>query len=158
MEFHVCILSTMTPEMTAANFKLYDIEYDYKPGCIQKIRWPRTSEISITLWLVHQHPVSDELLKFLLPYVDVSIVWYHDHQALSCLKVKNGVKLISRISNIWLASTQVPKLRAIHRSRVEKCYDSNGFLRPHCIDFTLEKNIEEILRSELKVQKKLYRF
>lgn len=158
MEFHVCILSTMTPEMTAANFKLYDIVYDYKPGCIQKIRWPRTSEIAITLWLAHQHPVSDELLKFLLPYVDVSMVWYHDHQALSCLKVKNGVKLISQASNIWLASTQVPKLRNIHHSRVEKCFDKNGFLRPHCKDFTIEKNIEEILRSELKVQKNLYRF
>jgi len=149
----------MTPEMTAANFKLYDIEYEYKSGCIQKIRWPRTSEISITLWLVHQHPVSDELLKFLLPFVDVSIVWYHDHSSLSCLKVKNGVKLITLpSSNVWLSATQIPKLHRIHRSRVEKCYDKNGFLRPHCKDYTLEKNIEEILKSELKVQKNLYSF
>jgi hypothetical protein len=159
MEFHICILSTMTPELTAANLRSFDIDFQLVPGSIQKIRWPRAFDISITLWVCHQHPVSDELIGSLLPYMDVATVWYHDHSSMSCLKVRSAVALLERsISNIWLMATRMPLVRLVHQSRVEKCYDNNGFLRPCCKDYTLEKGIEEILRSELKVQKSLYRF
>ena len=149
----------MTPELTAANLKPFDIELQLVPGSIQKIRWPRALEISITLWVCHQHPVSDELLGSLLPFMDVSTVWYHDHSSLSCLKVRSAVGLLERfVSNIWLMSTRMHILRVIHRSRIQKCYDKNGFLRPCCKDYTIDATIEEILRSELSVQKRLYRF
>ena len=159
MEFHICVLSTMSLQSTASNFKNYDIEYQLVSDTIQKIRWPRANDISITLWVCHQSPVSNELLTFLLPYMDVATVWYHDHSSLSCLKVKSAVRLLEKhLSNIWLVPTRVPRLQTIHKSRIEKCYDKNGFLRPLCRGYTLDVAIEEILRSELKVQKRLYRF
>lgn len=152
-------MSTMTPEFTAANLRQFDLDFQLVPGSIQKIRWPRAFDISITLWVCHQHPVSDELLVSLLPYMDVATVWYHDHSSMSCLKVRSAVSLLERsISNIWLMATRMPLVHIVHQSRIEKCYDNNGFLRPCCKDYTMEKGIEEILRSELKVQKSLYRF
>lgn len=147
----------MSMQSTASNFRLYDLEYQVVSDTIQKIRWPRANDIAITLWVCHQSPVSNELLKFLLPYMDVATVWYHDHSSLSCLKVKAGIQLLEKfISNIWLVPTRTPRLQTVHQSRIEKCYDKNGFLRPICQGYTLEGAIEEILRSELKVQKRLY--
>lgn len=159
MEFHICILSTMSAEMTQANFRLFDIECEFSPGSIQKIRWPRAMDISITLWVAHCNPVSAFLLENLLPFMDVCVCWYHDHSAISCLKVRNAVSTLNgNGNNVWLMASQVPRLRDTHKSRVKKMYDDNGFLRPRCKDYTLDKQIEEILRSELKVQKRLYSF
>ena len=132
MEFHIFILSTMSLEMTQANLKIYGIP------C--------------------QHPVSQHLSQSLLPFMDANVVWYHDNAALSCVKVREAVSSLEEIvDNIWLMATVVPVVRVVHESRIELCYDMNGFVRPYTCG-TLKNSIEKILKSELMVQKSLYLF
>tara|TARA_B110000285_G_C15050328_1_gene576598 strand:+ start:458 stop:934 length:477 start_codon:yes stop_codon:yes gene_type:complete len=154
MEFHIFILSTMSLEMTQANLKIYGIPFELVAGSIQKVKWPENT----TLWIACQHPVSQHLSQSLLPFMDANVVWYHDNAALSCVKVREAVSSLEEIvDNIWLMATVVPVVRVVHESRIELCYDMNGFVRPYTCG-TLKNSIEKILKSELMVQKSLYLF
>jgi len=148
----------MSMEMTKANLKVYGIPFELETGSIQKLKWPKSKEIAITLWVACQHPVSDHLQPSLLPFMDVCVVWYHDNAALSCVKVRQAVTTMEpMVDTIWLMATTVPVVRVVHKSRIEVCYDLHGFVRPQTSG-TLENSIVKILKSELKVQKSLYSF
>lgn len=158
MEFHIFVLSTMSVEMTQANLNKYNKTFILDDSIIQKFNWERDGEISVCLWVISQHPASMELSKNLMQFMDACCVWYHDKSALSCVKVREGVNFIEKHNdNIWLMSTTIPSIRISHKSRIERCFDSNGFERPYLYT-TLDTSIEKILETELKVQKNLYSF
>ena len=158
MEFNIFVLSTMTPEMTAANFRKYDLESSSVPAAIQKIHWPRDLAINVKLWCAHQHPVSKELFPALLPFMDACVVLYHDHSPLSCLKVSGAIKQVSaHIDSIWLVAQTTPHHHPKYASKIQKSYNRHGFLRP-CLTTTLDKSIEIILRTETQNKNSLYSF
>lgn len=159
MDFNIFVLSTMTSEMTSANFRKYDLDYScIFSGGIQKIHWPRKLTINVKLWCAEQHPVSAELMPSLLPFMDACIIWYHDHSPLSCLKVSNAVSEVTRYTdNIWLLGTTTPVIHQKHASRIQKSYNRYGFLRP-CLTKPLDKSLEIILKNELTLKNSLYSF
>jgi len=140
----------MSMESVRANLKLHGIDYKIISGSVQRFQWPKTRNMVVNIWVACQHPLSEELCGSLLPFMDVCVCWYHDHQALSCVKVRAALIFLEKYKdNIWLMSTTLPKVRIVHRSRVEKSYDRNGFLR-QCLVDTMEKSIDIILRSLLQ--------
>jgi len=158
MDFNIFVLSTMSAEMTGQNFGQYDLDYSLVPGSIQKILWPRKLQINVKLWCANQHPVVTELSKELLPFMDAAVVLYHDQHALSCLKVASAIKqLESYIDSIWLVGTIFPTQTDKHRSRIQRCYNRHGFLRP-CLTNSLDKSIEILLKTELSQKNSLYSF
>jgi hypothetical protein len=148
----------MSAEMTNQNFGQYDLNYSLVAGSIQKILWPRKLQINVKLWCANPHPVVTELSKELLPFMDAAIVLYHDQHALSCLKVAAVVKqLETHLDSIWLVGTIFPIQTEKHRSRIQRCYNRHGFLRP-CLTNSLENSIEILLKTELSLKNSLYSF
>ena len=158
MEFHIFIMSTMSVEMTQANLNKYNIDFKLDNSIIQTANWSRKGDIRVKLWIACQHPLSLELSKTLLQFMDVCCVWYHDKSALSCIKVRNGGRQHENIhDNIWLLATSVPRVRISHESKIERCYNQCGFERPF-LYHPLDKSIEKIIETELTTQQKLYSF
>ena len=92
----------MSPESTAANLSIVDIPFDKTKGTIQRFRLNRkkSSAISVSLWVGCQHPLTNILLESTLPYMDACICLYHDNDPLSCLRVRNAVKLMEKFSEM----------------------------------------------------------
>ena len=161
MEVHVFILSTMSREMTAAYFKRYNVPFDPSNVTVQRYRWRRRTAkeaLSVSLWLACQHPVVDALASSIVPYMDTSVCLYHDHNAMSCVRVRNAMATLQRhTDSIWLMSTTMPRLRIQHASRIKKCYNRDGFERP-LLTGPLHENIEEMIRVDLNVCKYLDSF
>ena len=158
MDIQIFILSTMSPESTAANLNLVDISFDKTKGTIQRFRLNRkkSSAISVSLWIGCQHPLTNILLESTLPYMDACICLYHDNDPLSCLRVRNAVKIMEKFSdNIWLMVTNKPVLRIRHESKIRKFFDRNGFLRPLLMENNIQESIEKILDVDLNVNKYL---
>jgi hypothetical protein len=145
----------MSLEDTRKRCLEYDLNFQCDAVSIQKLNWPRRMSINVNLWITVVHPVSYALLKDILPYMDASVVWYHDHCVKSCLKVAGAVACIENtVDNIWLVGDTI---RGVHASRIKKTYNRNGFERP-CLLKPLGKSIEIILRSQLELNSKLYSF
>ena len=88
--------------------------------------------------------------------MDACICLYHDNDPLSCLRVRNAVKLMEKFSdNIWLMVTNKPVLRIRHESKIRKFFDRNGFLRPLLMENNIQESIEKILDVDLNVNKYL---
>ena len=148
----------MSPESTAANLNLINIPFDNAKGTIQRFRLNRkkSSAIAVSLWIGCQHPLTNILLESTLPYMDTCICLYHDNDPLSCLRVRNAIKLMeSYCDNIWLMVTNKPVLRIRHESKIRKFFDRNGFLRPLLAGANIQENIEKILDVDLNVNKYL---
>ena len=148
----------MSPESTAANLSIVDIPFDKTKGTIQRFRLNRkkSSAISVSLWVGCQHPLTNILLESTLPYMDACICLYHDNDPLSCLRVRNAVKLMEKFSdNIWLMVTNKPVLRIRHETKIRKFFDRNGFLRPLLMENNIQESIEKILDVDLNVNKYL---
>jgi len=148
----------MSIEMTQANLKKYNITMAKDDSIIHHHSWSRDGDIKVKLWIACQHPLTMEMSSSLLPFMDACCIWYHDKSALSCIKVREGIRCLSSTNdNIWLMATSVPFVRIKHLSRIERCYDSNGFERPFLYS-SLDNSIEKILETEISLQKKLYSF
>ena len=147
----------MSPEMTSAVMQAVHIDFNIESG-IQRFRWkrPTSAGIAVSVWIACQGPLVNELLKSTVPYMDACLCLYHDHDALSCLKVRKAISLLESLNDaIWLMSTGIPKQRIRHESRIKKFYNKDGFERP-LLTGTLTENIEQLLKIDLKVLKKLY--
>lgn len=153
MEIHICILSTMTPLATAAYLKTSDLEFQSDYPSVQRFRITRPSSLVVSLWVVCQHPLTNEMLNCTIPYMDACICLYHDHSPVSCLRVRKAMSLLQPLSDaIWLMSTTIPRSRLTHESKIKKFYDKNGFERK-LLTGTLEENIEELIDVDLKILK-----
>lgn len=156
MEVHILLLSTMTPEDTASNLKLHDISCDVCEGTIHKTRWVRQDRpITVSLWVACVHPVVEHLGSSFVPHMDACVCWYHDHDGLSCIKVKATMQFLQRLhDNVRLMATTLPEKYPKHHSRIRKHYDSHGFEIQRLVS-SLDVNIEEILKVHLNIQKNL---
>lgn len=156
MEVHIWLLSTMTPEETAANLQPYDITFDVHDGTVQKFRWAREDRpVSVSLWVACMHPLVTHLAPSFAPHMDACACWYHDHDGLSCLKVQAAMTLLQSLhDNVRLMATTLPEKQQKHHSRIRRHYDAHGFEIPRLVS-NLEDNIEEILRVHLDIQKNL---
>lgn len=156
MEIHVLLLSTMTPEDTRINLDMYGIAFDSQPATIQKFKWVRDERpITVSLWVACQHPIVDHLAPSFMPHMDACVCWYHDHDGLSCVNVKNGIGLLQTLhQNIWMMATTYPEKQPQHKSQVKHYYNEHGFELRRLTN-TLDANIEEILRVHLDIQKNL---
>ena len=153
MEVHLFFFSTMTPRATAAYLKTADLEFDAQWPSVQRFRWNRPSSLSISIWVACQHPLANELLDCIIPYMDASICLYHDHSPVSCLRVRKAMSLLEPLTDaIWLMSTTVPRSRVAHKSRIKKFYDKNGFERT-LLRGGLTENLEKLIDVDLKVLK-----
>ena len=153
MEVHICIFSTMTPLATAACLKTADIEFEAELPSYQRFRWTRPSSLAVSIWVVCQCPLSNELLNCTIPYMDACICLYHDHSPVSCLRVRKAMSLLEPLTDaIWLMSTTVPRSRLTHKSQIKKFYDKNGFERT-LLRGTLKDNIEKLIDVDLKILK-----
>ena len=155
MEVHIMLLSTMNTEMTREFLSRYDLEFDVTPGTICKLHWPVERSVSVSLWVACQHPVVEHLGGSFMPHMDACVCLYHDHDGLSCVRVESGMKLIQRYhANVWMMATTLPAVIKQHSSRVRRYYNDNGFEITRLTN-ALDKNIEEILKLHLMVQKTL---
>ena len=161
MDVHIFILSTMTPEMTCAFFESHNVAIDVSES-IHRHRWKRVGAMqggkTCTLWITHMTPLICELLSSTLPYMDATICLYHDHDALSCVKIRNAEHQLSmHHDNIWLLPTCIPAVSKKHHSRIKKFYNKDGFERPQ-LRLGLESSIEEILLIDFTGYKNLNGF
>lgn len=156
MEVHIFLLSTMSAEDTAANLQPYGITFDTQEGTIQKFKFPIEGQpISVSLWVARLHPLLEHLSTSFVPHMDAVACWYHDHDGISCLQVKQAMELLQKIhSNVRLMATTTPVKNHGHASRIRRYYNENGFPIDRFTE-TLDKNIEEILRVHLDIQKSL---
>lgn len=155
MEVQIFLLSTMSGAMTAAYLKASGITFDgTAETTVQRARWKRPSGCaSVSLWIACQHPVVDALAAELVPYMDASICLWHDHDALSCVRVRNAMNTLERFTReIWLQSTDRPRVTIQHKSRIRKFYTAHGFERPHRMG-CLSETIEDILKVDLNIFK-----
>lgn len=150
------LLSTMTPEDTAANLKPYDLPFDIQEGTIQKFKWVREDRpVSVSLWVACLHPLFDHLAPSCVPHMDAVVCWYHDHDGISCLQVKRAMGLLQELhSNVRIMATTSPHKLEKHASRIRRYYNEHGF-EIERLHATLDMNIEEILRVHLDIQKNL---
>lgn len=158
MEVHVFILSTMSLETTTAYFKAQHLEYEAKDS-IQRFQWKRQSNagISVTIWIACQSPLINELVASTLTHMDACICLYHDHDALSCLKVRKGMGILALYNeNIFPMMTTSPQLVHKHNSRVQKFYNKDGFER-ELLGPSLRHTIEKILKNNLNTLNSLRR-
>jgi len=147
------LLSTMTTDMTRAFLSCYDLDFDVTPGTINKLHWPVERSVSVSLWVACQHPVVEHLGGSFMPHMDACVCLYHDHDGLSCVRVESGMKLIQQYhANVWMMATTLPAVSKQHSSRVRRYYNDNGFEITRLTN-ALDKNIEEILKLHLMVQK-----
>lgn len=154
MEVHVCLWSTMSPKMTRANLLLYGVDFnEVENGCVQRFRWARSGPISVSLWVTCQHPLVSSLASSLLPYMDTCVCWYHDSDALSCVRVEAAMELLQKYgSDTCLMATVVPRLAHAHKSKIRKYYDDMGFERRR-LTCDLNENIEMLVKRHLKYKK-----
>jgi len=151
----------MTPEMIKANLVGLSPAFEFNTSSsIQKFIFPRDGVTKMTIWIACQDAIVHELLPAILPYMDAAVCWYHDHSALSCLKVRNAVSTLEQYTDmIWLMNTVIPKLRMKHYSKIKKMYNKHGFQRELLTD-TLSLNFEHILHHlqySLQIQKHVNR-
>lgn len=158
MDFNIFVLSTMSLEDTRKRCLDHNLNF-IESISVQKLTWPRRMSINVKLWITVVHPVSYALLKDVLPYMDATIVWYHDHCVKSCLKVSGAINCLQKtVDNIWLVAHASWLTRdRTHASKIKKTYNRNGFERP-CLFKPLDKSIEIILKSQLELNSKLYSF
>ena len=156
MEVHIFLLSTMNAADTAVNLESLSITFDCQEGTIQKFKCPCThSPVSISLWVACMHPLVEHLAASVVPHMDAVVCWYHDHDGLSCLQVEQAMGLLQPLhNNVRLMATTAPPKREVHHSRIRKYYDEHGFAIERLTE-TMDKNIEEILRVHLDIQKNL---
>tara|TARA_B100000683_G_scaffold218506_1_gene214785 strand:- start:267 stop:740 length:474 start_codon:yes stop_codon:yes gene_type:complete len=156
MDVQIFVLSTMSPELTHTYFRTSHIDIDIDTPTIQRVRWPRADgALSVSLWVASQHPIVDNLAAMLLPYMDACVCLYHDHSAMSCIRVRKAMDTLQKFSDeIWLQSTVTPPIRMRHESRIRKFYTKHGFERPQR-NGKLKDTIEEILRVDLNIFKYL---
>lgn len=150
MELHVFILSTMSPDTTSAYFNAQHLEYA-PTDSIQRFQWKRQNRagISVTIWIACQSPLMNDLIASTLTHMDVCICLYHDHDALSCIKVRKAMGLLELYNeNIFPMMTTSPQLLHKHTSRVQKFYNKDGFVR-ELLGPTLKNTIEKILKMNL---------
>jgi len=153
MEVHICIFSTMTPTATTACLKGAQLDFDASLPSFQRFRWTRPSSLAVSVWVVCQHPLTNELLNSTIPYMDACICLYHDHSPVSCLRVRKAMSLLAPLTDaLWLMSTTVPSSRLAHKSKIKKFYDTNGFERT-VLRGTLRENIEQLINVDLKILK-----
>ena len=121
MDVQIFVLSTMSPELTHAYFQSTHLDINIETPSIQRIRWPRSDgALSVSLWVANQHPVVENLAGMLLPYMDACICLYHDHSAMSCVRVRKAMDILQKYSDeIWLQSTVTPPIRMRHESRIK---------------------------------------
>lgn len=158
MEVHVFILSTMSPETTSIYLNAQHLEYEYTDS-IQRFQWKRQNNagISVTVWVACQSPLINELIENTLTHMDACICLYHDHDALSCLKMRKAMQRLEMYNeNIFPMMTTTPQLLNKHKSRVQKFYNKDGFERERFTG-TLTNTIERLLRTNLDVFKSLRR-
>lgn len=121
MNEHIFIISTMNPELTSQVFSnLLNISLDYS---IQKFEYE-----SKQVWIACMSPILQCMAENIIQYTDKCVILYHTNNVMSCLRVKNTIKFISRYNNnIEIAAVSLPVLPSI-KSLVKKQYDQNGFL------------------------------
>ena len=156
MEVHVLILSTMSSMMTIAFLKYNNIDIVVDKD-IQRFNWTRSKlhQRKLTIWIACHTPLTNELLSSLVPYMDAVVCLYHDHDALSCLKMRAAMESVSRFHDvIYPMMTAVPRLHRRHQSRIQKFYNKNGFERER-LTGALHEAVERILKLDLNIVKTL---
>lgn len=156
MEVHILLLSTMTPQDTAANLAPHEITFDTRDGTIQKFRWVRQDRpVTVSLWVACVHPLVEHLGASFIPHMDACVCWYHDHDGLSCIKVNTSMTFLQGLhDNVRLMATTLPNKHDKHHSRIRRHYNAHGFEIQRLVS-SLETNIEEILKVHLDIQKNL---
>lgn len=156
MDIHILILSTMSPRITQQNLECYGFTFKIDDS-IQKFRWtpPEKNGISVCLWVSTMHPLCTTLSSSLIPYMDACILWYHDHDIMSCIRVEGGMALLeNNTKNISLMATTKPVLSKRHKSTVKRYYDEHGFERQRFTGL-LYKNLLVIIEKYLSTAKTL---
>jgi len=155
MEVHILILSTMNVDMTREYMSQYELDFDSTEGTICRLRMQRDQPMSVSLWVCCQHPVVELLAGSFVPHMDACICLYHDHDGLSCVRIESGMKLLQEYhQHIFMMATILPTIQQKHSSRVRHYYNENGF-EIRRLTQTLHKNVEEILKLHLQVNKTL---
>ena len=122
----------MSVEMTAQHLNELGFTLDTSGDVIQRFHWSRgrNQAFRVSLWIATTHPLVRELTPSILPYMDACICWYHDHHALSCLRVRETMRHMEQYTDsIWLMVTTFPRVLTPHASHVPRFYDVNGFER-----------------------------
>lgn len=150
MELHIFLWSTMSIHQTAINLNEIGFKFEKTEGRIQRFRWTRDNKvIDISLWVACIHPVVIAMVETILPYMDACVCWYHDHSALSCVRVANTIQTMERYNDsIWLMVTTFPRELHPHASKIPKIYDINGFERTRLTQ-DIPSNMEKILKYHL---------
>jgi len=122
MNEHIFMISTMNPELTSQVFlNILNTSLNYS---IQKFKYNNKQ-----VWIACMSPVLQCMAENIIQYNDKCVILYHKHDALSCLRVANTVKFISRYNaNIELASVSLPVLPSV-KCLVKKQYNNDGLLR-----------------------------
>lgn len=155
MDVHILLLSTMTPKVTAQNLAMFDLHFDETAATVQKLQLKRPGPVSVSLWVACHHPLVSELASSFAPHMDACVCWYHDHNALSCLRVASAMSTLKLFRpTLWMMVTTHPVVHEKHQSRIKKYFDEHGFERVRLIQ-TLDKNIEKILARHLEYHKTL---
>lgn len=142
METHLFLLSTMSPQLTRAALAPFDIDFQVRPGTIQKFEWDSQTMV----WIACQHPVVAALADSILPYMDTCVCWYHDQCALSCLRVHSCLDFLAKYHDkVAMMSTTCPPQHQPHTSKVRKYYNKHGFLREFYSQ-SLRHNIENMTK------------
>lgn len=103
------------------------------------------SSLTVTLWVASMSPLMNVLIANIVPYVDGCLCLYHDHDALSCVRVNSAMELLGNMhDSITLMNTTVPALNRRHLSRIKTFYNNDGFERP-LLTGTLMDNIHEMV-------------
>ena len=144
----------MSPKQIRANLVLNGIDFDETENvCIQKFLWPRSGPVGVTVWVVCHHPLVSGLASSLLPYMDMCICWYHDHDAMSCVRVEAAMEVLQMYnSNIWLMTTVIPRASHLHKSKIRKYYDEMGFERER-LTSDLNDSIEFLIKRHIKYKR-----
>lgn len=151
MEVHIFVWSTMSPCATAANLNELGFRFDTSPGMIQRFHWTRSQQdaFRVSLWVATVHPLVVGLADAILPYMDACVCWYHDHDAMSCLRVRETMRCMEPLTDsIWLMVTTFPRALIPHASRVPRFYDVNGFERTRLME-DVSTNLKRILSAHL---------
>ncbi len=142
----------MSVEMTAQHLNELGFDFDTSAGIIQRFHWSRGRDeaFRVSLWIATTHPLVRELTPVLLPCMDACVCWYHDHHALSCLRVRETMCHMEQYTNsIWLMVTTFPRVLKPHASRVPRFYDVNGFERTR-LTGELSKNLTHIVKEHVR--------
>lgn len=102
------------------------------------------SSLTITLWVASMSPLMNILMRNSVPYVDGCICLYHDHDALSCMRVESAMEMLKPLHD-WIAlmPTTIPRVNRHHESRIHTYYNKDGFERPQLTGNLIE-NIQKM--------------